>query len=204
MPGPAPARRLRLWKDTLPGNVWLHKKWSGPLRRVKLDPEPPVKSGRPAPAFRLSRSEPKSAAGHAHGSSDSGTRRFSIGSKDRRFQHLRCRPTPDFILAKPHPRRRRTAGESCAGHTPFGMTLSRITYEQSFSFSSAAKCVCAISTLGVASIGASRNRGNSGLGSGARSGRRCVRWSKRACRIHGLTVPAPTGWGGGPVFHEQV
>src|ERR1700693_402027 len=101
MPGPAPARRLRLWKDTLPGNVWLHKKWSGPLRRVKLDPEPPVKSGRPAPAFRLSRSEPKSAAGHAHGSSDSGTRRFSIGSKDRRFQHLRCRPTPDFILAKP-------------------------------------------------------------------------------------------------------
>ena len=62
------------------------KKWSGPLRRVELDPEPPVKSGRPAPAIRLSRSEPKSAAGHAHGPSDSGTRRFSIGSKDRRVQ----------------------------------------------------------------------------------------------------------------------
>ena len=40
-----------------------------------------------------------SAAGHAHGPSDSGTRRFSIGSKDRRVQHLRCRPTPEFILA---------------------------------------------------------------------------------------------------------
>ena len=62
------------------------KKWSGPLRRVELDPEPPVKSGRPAPTFRLSRCEPKSAAGHAHGPSDSGTRRFSIGSKDRRVQ----------------------------------------------------------------------------------------------------------------------
>ena len=77
------------------------KKWSGPLRRAELDPEPPVKSGRPAPAFRLSRSEPKSAAGHAHGPSDSGTRRFSIGSKDRRVQHLRCRPTPNYILANP-------------------------------------------------------------------------------------------------------
>ena len=63
-----------------------HKKWSSPLRRVELDPEPPVKSGRPAPTFRLSRCEPKSAAGHAHGPSDSGTRRFSIGSKDRRVQ----------------------------------------------------------------------------------------------------------------------
>src|SRR6266436_7106212 len=75
------------------------KKWSGPLSRVELDPEPPVKSGRPAPAFRLSRSEPKSAAGHAHGPSDSGTRGSSIGSKDRRVHHLHCRPTPNFILA---------------------------------------------------------------------------------------------------------
>jgi hypothetical protein len=105
-----PPRRPRpdpsVLKDTQKGNAWFHKKrfhkkWSGPLRRVELDPEPPVKSGRPAPAFRLSRSGPKSAAGHAHGPSDSGTRRFSIGSKDRRVQHLRCRPTPNFILANP-------------------------------------------------------------------------------------------------------
>jgi hypothetical protein len=88
--------RIRYWETRA-----AIKKWSGPLRRVELDPEPPVKSGRPAPAFRLSRREPKSAAGHAHGPSDSGTRRFSIGSKDRRVQHLRCRPTPGFILAKP-------------------------------------------------------------------------------------------------------
>ena len=99
------------------GNAWFHKKWSGPRRRVELDPEPPVKSGRPAPAFRLSRREPKSATGHAHGPSDSGTRRFSIGSKDRRVQHLRCRPTPKFILAKPARRRERTACKSFARHT---------------------------------------------------------------------------------------
>jgi hypothetical protein len=84
------------------------------------------------------------------------------------------------------------------------MTLSTVTCGQTFSFSWAARCVCAISTLGVASIGASRNRGNSALGSGARSDQRCVQWSRRACRIHGRTAPAPTGWGVAPVFHEQV
>jgi hypothetical protein len=68
----------------------------------------------------------------------------------------------------------------------------------------AARCVCAISSPGVASIGASHNRGNSALGSGARSGRRCVRWSRRACRSHGLMVPAPTGWGVAPIFHEPA
>ena len=177
----------------------LHKKWSGPLRRVELDPEPPVKSGRPAPAFRLSRSEPKSAAGHAHGPSDSGTRRFSIGSKDRRVQHLRCRPTPDFILAKPPRRRERTACRSCGELTRREMTLSTVRWGHSFLFSPAAKCVCAISSPGVASIGASHNRGNSALGSGARSNRRFVRWSRRACQIRGRRVPAPTGRGAAPI-----
>jgi len=98
--------RIRYWETRA-----AIKKWSGPLRRVELDPEPPVKSGRPAPAFRLSLGEPKSAVGHAHGPSDSGTRRFSIGSKDRRVQHLRCRPTPNYILANPIREWREGAGK---------------------------------------------------------------------------------------------
>jgi hypothetical protein len=179
-----------------------HKKWSGPLRRVELDPEPPVKSGRPAPAFRLSRREPKSAAGHAHGPSDPGTRRFSIGSKDRRVQHLRCRPTPNFILAKTPQRRGRTAGKSCGSHTPRVMRLSAAKCGHSFLFPQEAKYVYATSSPSAASIGVSRNRGNNALGNGARSDRRCVQWSRRACRIHGLKALAPEGWGVAPVFHE--
>jgi hypothetical protein len=186
----------------LPGNVRFHKKWSGPLRRAELDPEPPVKSGRPAPAFRLSRREPKSAAGHAHGPSDSGTRGSSIGSKDRRCRHLRCRPTPDFILAKPHQQRGRTARKSCGGHTPCVMRLSTVRCGHSFLFPPEATCVYATSSLREASSGASRNLGNSALGNGARSNRRCVRWSRRACRIHGLTGPAPAGWGVALICHE--
>ena len=181
-----------------------HKKWSGPLRRAELDPEPPVKSGRPAPAFRLSRSEPKSAAGHAHGPSDSGTRRFSIGSKDRRVQHLRCRPTPDFILAKPPRRRERTARRSCGGLNPCDIALNSVRCAGFFFLSLAAKCVCAISILGAASVGVSHNRGNSALGSGARSDGRCVRWSRRACQIRGRMVPAPTSWGAAPICREPA
>ncbi len=162
---------------------------------MELDPEPPVKSGRPAPAFRLSRSEPKSAAGHAHGPSDSGTRRFSIGSKDRRVQHLRCRPTPEFILAKPPRRRGRTTRTSCAALIPSGIKLRHARRVHSFIPPRAARCVCATSSQAAASTGVSRNRGNSAPGIGARSGRRFAQWSRRACRTHGRRVPARASWG---------
>ena len=169
---------------------------------MELDPEPPVKSGRPAPAFRLSRSEPKSAAGHAHGPSDPGTRRFSIGSKDRRVQHLRCRPTPNFILAKTPQLRGRTAVKSCGSHTPRVMRVSTAKCGHSLLFPQEAKYVYATSIPGAALIGVLHNRGNNALGNDARLVWRCVQWSRRACRIHGLTALPPTGWGAAPVFHE--
>ena len=182
-----------------------HKKWSGPLRRVELDPEPPVKSGRPAPAFRLSRSEPKSAAGHAHGPSDSGTRRFSIGSKDRRVQHLRCRPTPDFILAKPPRRRGRTARTSCAGAHSVGIKAECHARRRHSSIPLAGSqvCLCHLQPS-RASIVLHVIAGIAHPEAAPDQARRCALWSRRACRIHGRQGPCASSWGVAPVFRETV
>src|SRR5260370_36808520 len=67
----------------------------------------------------------------------------------------------------------------------------------------AGRCVCAIASLGLAADGA-HDRGNNALGTGARSVLRFVRRSKRAYRIHGLPVLAPTGWEAAQVFREAV
>jgi hypothetical protein len=145
------------------------KNGAGPLRRVELDPEPPVKSGRPAPAFRLSLGEPKSAAGHAHGPSDSGTRRFSIGSKDRRVHHLRCRPTPNYILAKLRLRCGGSAWKNCGYHTLHHLSFGTFSCGCFLFFPWPTTYVYAIANLILAASDVSRNRWNIALGSAARS-----------------------------------
>src|SRR3977135_3177402 len=65
------------------------------------------------------------------------------------------------------------------------------------------RCVCASSSPGLTADGA-HDRGNSALGTGARSDRRSVPRSKRGYQIHGLPVLAPKGREGARVFREAA
>jgi hypothetical protein len=84
----------------------------------------------------------------------------------------------------------------------YGASVSFVTCVHACASLPAATCACAISTSAAAGGCVSHDRGNSALGSGARSERRRAPWSRRVCRIRAQRVPAPIARGAASIWRE--
>jgi hypothetical protein len=86
---------------------------------------------------------------------------------------------------------------------PFNRYHRNFRFGDPFPLLRVATCVCAIASPSVAADGG-HDRGNSALGTGARSVQQSVPRSRRACQTHGPLVLAPKGREAAQVFREEV
>jgi hypothetical protein len=131
-------------------------------------------------------------------------------------KHLRCRPTPAFILANLNARkrkaRRRVSELTVVGWRKLRAGLRKLSGSQLKMFpersllgnAPAATCAYATSNPTLEVTCDLRGPVNSARGSGARSIRRRVPWSIRACHNRALTVPQQEGRSAAPIFHGSA